>query len=95
MIENGIKREWRRELSRLAHVFNHEVNNPLMTIIGNTQILLSKSEIKPEELRDKLEAIEDSARRIARVMAFFADRNLEPYNGFSGKTSKHIAISEK
>jgi len=81
IVETNIERGRRRELSRMAHVLNHEVNNPLMAIVGNVQLLLSKSEIKPGELREKLEAIEDSARRIARVMAFFADRNIETHNG--------------
>jgi DNA-binding response OmpR family regulator len=81
IVETSIERERRRELSRMAHVLNHEVNNPLMAIIGNVQLLLSGSEIKHNELREKLEAIEDAACRIARVMAFFADRNFDSNNG--------------
>ncbi len=81
IVETGIERERRRELSRMAHILNHEVNNPLMAIIGNVQLLLSRPEIMPGELREKLEAIEDSARRIARVMAFFADRDSGTHNG--------------
>ena|GEM_PF-1271042 len=80
IVETSIERERRRGLSRMAHILNHEVNNPLMAIIGNVQLLLSRSEIKHEELREKLEAIEDAARRIARVMAFFADRDVESNN---------------
>ncbi|UCE67136.1 MAG: response regulator [Candidatus Zixiibacteriota bacterium] len=80
IVETSIEREWRRGLSRMAHILNHEVNDPLMAIIGNVQLLLSRTEIKSGELREKLEAIEDSARRIARVMAFFADRDIETHN---------------
>ena len=92
IVETGIERGRRGKLSTIAHVLNHEVNNPLMTIIGNAQLLLSKSEIRPEELREKIEAIEDSAHRIARVMAFFSDRNTEPDTGFSHKTSKPDSV---
>lgn len=85
LIETNIERMRRRELARIAHVLNHEVNNPLMAIIGNVQLLLSESEIDPKVLREKLESIEDSARRIARVTAFFADSDTNtnndlPYN---------------
>lgn len=80
ILETNIERQRRRELSRIAHILNHEVNNPLMAILGNVQLLLSRQEIGGDELREKLEAIEDSARRIARVTAFFADRDNEHYN---------------
>jgi DNA-binding response OmpR family regulator len=83
IVETGMERQRRLELSRLAHILNHEINNPLMTITGNVQLLLSKTEINQDELREKLAAIEDSAQRIARVMAFFADRNNENYNDLS------------
>jgi DNA-binding response OmpR family regulator len=92
IVETGIERERRREISRMAHILNHEVNNPLMAIIGNVQLLLSRSEIKPAELRDKLEAIEDSARRIARVMAFFADRDSETQNDLLNNATNRDSI---
>ncbi len=78
--ETNGERLRRKELSRIAHVLNHEVNNPLMAIIGNVQLLLSKSDVDFQELREKLEAIEDSARRIARVTAFFADSDINTNN---------------
>lgn len=83
IVETNIERDRRRELSRMAHVLNHEINNPLMTVMGNVQLLLSKPDINPGELREKLAAIEESAQRIARVMAFFADRNNENYSDLS------------
>jgi hypothetical protein len=57
-----------------------------MAIIGNVELLMSKSEINPQELREKLEAIEDSARRIARVTAFFADSDTNTNNDSPVKT---------
>lgn len=95
ILETDIERERRHDLSRMAHVLNHEVNNPLMAIIGNVQLLLSKPEINPGELREKLVAIEDSAQRIARVMAFFADRNYEQYNDLSGNRPEQGLISKQ
>jgi DNA-binding NtrC family response regulator len=95
IVETNIERERRRELSRMAHILNHEINNPLMTITRNVQLLLSKPEIKPGELREKLAAIEDSAQRIARVMAFFADRNNEHYNDLSSINREQGLISKR
>lgn len=93
IVETNIEREWRREISRITQVFNHEINDPLMTIVGNIQLLLSKDEIDIEGLREKLEAIEDAARRIARVTTFFADYNIEtPLDSLKQK-SKQDSVS--
>jgi len=90
IVQTEVERERGRELSRMAHILNHEVNNPLMTIIGNVQLLLSKPEIQPGVLKEKLKAIEDSAQRIARIMAFLADRNNEHYH--DPITEKHEQV---
>jgi DNA-binding NarL/FixJ family response regulator len=95
IVETEIQRERRRELSRMAHVLNHEVNNPLMTIIGNVQLLLTKPEVKPGELSEKLKAIEDSAQRIARIMAFLADRNNENYIDQSSEIHEQVSIPKR
>jgi len=95
IVQTKVERERSRELSRMAHVLNHEVNNPLMTIIGNVQLLLSKPEVKPVELREKLEVIEDSARRIARIMAFLADRNNERYSDQSSGKNEQVLLSKR
>jgi len=95
IVQTAVERERDRELSRMAHVLNHEVNNPLMTIIGNVQLLLSKPEVMPVELREKLKAIEDSAQRIARIMVFLADRNTERYNDRSSEKHEQVLISQR
>jgi DNA-binding NarL/FixJ family response regulator len=87
IVETSIKTERRRERARIAHVLNHEINDPLMTIIGNLQLLLSRTGIEQKEFREKLLLIEDSARRIARVMAYFADSNSERIPENSGEDS--------
>lgn len=45
----------------------NEINNLLMTIIGNVQILRSKPGIDSEELKRKLKKIEQNAKMIARI----------------------------
>lgn len=93
IVETSIEREWRREISKITQVFNHEINDPLMTIVGNIQLLLSKKEIDTEGLREKLEAIEDAARRIARVTTFFADYNIEAPLDPMKQKNKQNAVS--
>ncbi len=93
IVETNIEQEWRREISKITQIFNHEVNDPLMTIVGNIQLLLSKEEIDTEGLREKLETIEDAARRIARVTTFFADYNIETPHDPLKQKSKQNAVS--
>lgn len=50
-----------------AVAINHEINNPLTAILGNAQLLLSKSSKLDKETLDKLKVIEDSALRIKEV----------------------------
>jgi CheY-like chemotaxis protein len=78
----------RDEDSRIARVFSDEVNNPLMTIIGNVQLLLVKCGPDNEELRSRLTTIEESARRIARAMALFMDNDHGPEDDFPRKQIK-------
>jgi signal transduction histidine kinase len=46
----------------------HEINNPLMTILGMTELLLSKYSRRDSEVTTKIEVIEESARRIESVL---------------------------
>jgi len=50
-----------------AVAINHEINNPLTAILGNAQLLLSKSPKLDRETSEKLKVIEDSALRIKEV----------------------------
>lgn len=61
------------EKARLAAILetaiavNHEVNNPLTAVLGNTQLLLLQSDRLDAQLRKRLEDIERSALRIKEV----------------------------
>lgn len=50
-----------------AVTVNHEVNNPLTAILGNVQLLLMKRDDLDEDLRSKLEIVEESALKIRDV----------------------------
>jgi len=61
------------EKARLAAILetaiavNHEVNNPLTAVLGNTQLLLLQSDRLDAQLKKRLEDIERSALRIKEV----------------------------
>ena len=46
---------------------NHEINNPLTAILGNTQLLLMRAEKLSQDAVAKIKAIEQSAMRIRQV----------------------------
>ena len=50
-----------------AVTVNHEINNPLTAILGNVQLMLLKRDTLDEELRRKLETIEEAAMKIRDV----------------------------
>lgn len=50
-----------------AVAINHEINNPLTAILGNTQLLLLERDNLSESVISKLETVEKSALRIRQV----------------------------
>ncbi len=56
----------------LADGVAHEINNPLSVVLGHAQLLLSGSDLKPDEAED-LRKIIGSARRIADIVRRFTD----------------------
>jgi len=54
-------------VTTMASTLNHEINNPLMAILGNVELLLQNPAALTDELRGKLEMIEISARRIQQI----------------------------
>jgi len=62
-----IKGERIAAILETAVAINHEVNNPLTAIIGNTQLLLLNQEQLAEDVSAKIKTIEKSAMRIREV----------------------------
>lgn len=62
-----VKGEKLASVMETAVAVNHEVNNPLTAILGNTQLILLNKQNLPEDVVSKLEIIEKSALRIRQV----------------------------
>ena len=54
-------------VTETAVTINHEINNPLTAILGNAELLLSKSPKLDKETLERLKIIEESALRIKKV----------------------------
>jgi DNA-binding response OmpR family regulator len=54
-------------ITTMTSTLNHEVNNPLMAILGNVELLLDDSRITDHGFIEKLRMIEASARRIQAI----------------------------
>ena len=61
------------EMERLSAIretaisINHEINNPLCSILGNTQLLLMEKDRLDPVVVEKLERIEDDIERIHEI----------------------------
>jgi signal transduction histidine kinase len=60
--------------TKIAQSINHRLNNSLMTILGNVQLILSKTENIDPALLCRLKTIEDSAKQIASVTSDISER---------------------
>ena len=73
-----------RGVTETVGALNHEVNNPLAAIVGNAQLLLREDKELAPRLKQKIEIILESARRIQRVtgkMATLIQASSMPYPG--------------
>jgi len=59
-----VKSERAAAITETAVTVNHEINNPLTAILGNTQLLLMNKNKLPKETITKLQTIEKSALKI-------------------------------
>lgn len=84
--ENLIKSERVAAITETAVAANHEINNPLFSILGQAQLLLRKYKNQDEDTKRRLEMIEESALRISCVtkkLANLADPVVKEYPGIS------------
>lgn len=72
-----------RGVTETVGALNHEVNNPLATIVGSAQLLLRRTDLDPD-LRQKIERMLEAGRRIQQVtgrMATLIQATSRPYPG--------------
>ncbi len=62
-----VEKEKLATLTETVIAVNHEINNPLVPIIGNSQLLLSNQEEYDEQTRNQLESILRNALRIQKI----------------------------
>ncbi len=67
--EKLVKSERAAAITETAVTINHEVNNPLTAILGNTQLMLMSRDKLPADIVSKLETIERSAIKIRETTA--------------------------
>ena len=66
-LREAIEQARRSAILETAIAVNHEVNNPLTAVLGNTQLLLLQAEGLDEKTKKRLLDIEKSALRIKDV----------------------------
>ncbi|MGD9141517.1 MAG: PAS domain S-box protein [bacterium] len=82
--ENLIESERLAAMTETAVAANHEINNPLFSILGQSQLLIRKYGTGDEETFERLKAIEEAALRIACVtkkLANLVDPVIKEYPG--------------
>lgn len=83
-----IEMERYQVLGQVAASINHEINNPLTTIIGNIELILMTDTGLDEKTRKKLAVANDEARRIAKIVEKLRDVKkvvVEDYLGHYGE----------
>jgi len=63
-----VKAERLAAIGQVGIAMRHEINNPLTTIIGNTELLLDRIEGTEGELKKRLEIVLDNALRISEIV---------------------------
>jgi signal transduction histidine kinase len=68
------KAEGNHKIIEIALNSNHHINNPLMTILGNTQLLIRDCETSDSKTIARLEKIEKAAKRIQEITLDVANK---------------------
>ena len=85
-----------RGVTETVGALNHEINNPLATIVGNAQLLLRKANELPQPTVHKIEAVHEAAKRIQRVtakMASLIQACAMPYPGEATILDVHNSVA--
>ena len=85
-----------RGVTETVGALNHEINNPLATIVGNAQLLLRKANELPQPTVQKIEAVHEAAKRIQRVtakMASLIQACAMPYPGEATILDVHNSVA--
>jgi C4-dicarboxylate-specific signal transduction histidine kinase len=72
-------------IGEIVIAVRHEINNPLTTVIGNTELLIERFGDRDKELATRLDAVLNNALRIAEIVkqlkAIKADKVTEYVKG--------------
>lgn len=68
------KTQGNQKISEIALTSNHHINNPLMTILGNTQLLIRDCDSSNSNTMARLEKIEKAAKRIQEITLDLANK---------------------
>ncbi len=85
-----------RGVTETVGALNHEINNPLAAIVGNSQLLLRKADSLPVAAVQKIEAVHEAAKRIQRVtakMASLIQACSMPYPGSQSILDVHNSVA--
>jgi len=92
--EELIELKKREVISQVIVSLNHEINNPLTTIVGNAQFLLMTADKVDEGVAERLETIAREANRISQVTHKLRNlRQLETEDYLGGRAEKMIDLS--
>ncbi len=73
--EHIVEMEKNQVLAQIAATLNHEINNPLTTVIGNVELILLKKTGIDEIVEKKLRVVLDEGKRIKKIVEKF--RNIK------------------
>lgn len=83
LLQQRLRAERLRGVTETVGALNHEVNNPLATIVGTSQLLLRRDDLE-EATRPRVDRILEAAQRIQSVtsrMASIIQATSRPYPG--------------
>ncbi|MCK5125000.1 MAG: response regulator [candidate division Zixibacteria bacterium] len=65
--EKSVNAEKLKTITIMTSTLNHEINNPLMAIMGNVELLMDNPQLQDKSVKEKLSMISDLALRIQSI----------------------------